>query len=397
MLTYLLRTFVILAAALGLGAIGGRMSRRRGRHAPSARPTKAARRGGVVSPTISDKTVLAGASAGEAGQETGGSNLSTAPRTTSVAEGSERDATQRSAPRRPLPNEDELESVSLPKSDASLATGSEPETPASFGSFAGGGVSAPVLRDSGAGGNFADVTATDAGTGAGDEAAAASATLPLAAPDPHGPTPPASDRSMLETDALAEKHSAPPFDRDFRTVDYGSKAQPVSHQVPDARNDGWTVPDASVEHGIAVPSDSPAAFKGSGVSAPLRGAPEGGNGGTASLSSEDQAAEMPLAAGAVEGASSGDSAADGPSFSAGPEGLDAPRGGVPDDLTRISGIGPSIERLLFASGIFHFDQIASWGEEEIFWADALSGFRGRATREKWVEQAQLLTGTSPAP
>jgi NADH-quinone oxidoreductase subunit E len=42
-------------------------------------------------------------------------------------------------------------------------------------------------------------------------------------------------------------------------------------------------------------------------------------------------------------------------------------------------------------GFFHFDQIAGWTAEEIVWVDEnLEGFKGRVTRDGWVEQARLL-------
>ena len=42
-------------------------------------------------------------------------------------------------------------------------------------------------------------------------------------------------------------------------------------------------------------------------------------------------------------------------------------------------------------GIYHFDQIASWGAAEVAWMDSnLKGFKGRVTRDKWVAQAKLI-------
>ena len=74
-----------------------------------------------------------------------------------------------------------------------------------------------------------------------------------------------------------------------------------------------------------------------------------------------------------------------------PTGLKAARGGVGDDLKRIEGIGPALEKLCHEMGIFHFDQIAAWGVDEIAWMDSnLKGFRGRVTRDKWVAQAKLI-------
>jgi predicted flap endonuclease-1-like 5' DNA nuclease len=73
--------------------------------------------------------------------------------------------------------------------------------------------------------------------------------------------------------------------------------------------------------------------------------------------------------------------------------LDGPREGVSDDLKRIRGVGPKIESLLHGMGIYHLDQIASWGPAEIAWMDEnLEDFRGRVSRDDWVGQARLLSG-----
>jgi NADH-quinone oxidoreductase subunit E len=74
-----------------------------------------------------------------------------------------------------------------------------------------------------------------------------------------------------------------------------------------------------------------------------------------------------------------------------PKGLKAPKKGKADDLQTIEGIGPVLEKLCHDLGIFHFDQIASWGAAEVAWMDGnLKGFRGRVTRDKWVAQAKLI-------
>lgn len=74
-----------------------------------------------------------------------------------------------------------------------------------------------------------------------------------------------------------------------------------------------------------------------------------------------------------------------------PATLDGPRDGVGDNLKRLKGVGPKYEVVLHDLGIYHFDQIAAWGPEEIAWIDAnLDGFTGRAFREDWVGQAKIL-------
>ncbi|MDJ0638063.1 MAG: DNA/RNA non-specific endonuclease [Paracoccaceae bacterium] len=80
---------------------------------------------------------------------------------------------------------------------------------------------------------------------------------------------------------------------------------------------------------------------------------------------------------------------DGGSGIAVPGALDAPDG-APDDLKRISGIGPALQRLLNDNGIFHFHQIAAWGPAEIAVVDTLLQFSGRIERDDWVAQAQDL-------
>lgn len=70
--------------------------------------------------------------------------------------------------------------------------------------------------------------------------------------------------------------------------------------------------------------------------------------------------------------------------------LDAPEG-EPDDLTVISGIGQRLAILLADLGIFHIRQIAAWTPDDIAEVDArLGAFKGRITRDLWVEQANAL-------
>jgi NADH-quinone oxidoreductase subunit E len=67
------------------------------------------------------------------------------------------------------------------------------------------------------------------------------------------------------------------------------------------------------------------------------------------------------------------------------------RGGQADDLKKIKGVGPKLEKLLNSLGFFHFDQIANWTADEIAWVDDnLEGFKGRVTRDEWVAQAKVL-------
>lgn len=71
--------------------------------------------------------------------------------------------------------------------------------------------------------------------------------------------------------------------------------------------------------------------------------------------------------------------------------LETARDGTADDLKKIKGVGPKLEELLHSLGIYHFDQIASWTAPEVAWVDEnLEGFKGRVSRDEWVEQARIL-------
>ncbi|MGV6812597.1 MAG: NADH-quinone oxidoreductase subunit E [Brevirhabdus sp.] len=74
-----------------------------------------------------------------------------------------------------------------------------------------------------------------------------------------------------------------------------------------------------------------------------------------------------------------------------PRTMKAPRKAGADDLKMIKGVGPKLEKLLHSLGFFHFDQIAKWSADEVAWVDEnLEGFRGRVSRDGWVDQAKLL-------
>lgn len=66
------------------------------------------------------------------------------------------------------------------------------------------------------------------------------------------------------------------------------------------------------------------------------------------------------------------------------------RGGKPDDLKKISGVGPKLEGLLHQNGVFHFDQIAAWTDAEVAYMDDQLSFKGRIARDNWIEQASTL-------
>ncbi len=74
-----------------------------------------------------------------------------------------------------------------------------------------------------------------------------------------------------------------------------------------------------------------------------------------------------------------------------PRVMKAPRKSGADDLKMIKGVGPKLEKLLHSMGFFHFDQVAKWSAAEIAWVDEnLEGFKGRVSRDDWVDQATKL-------
>ena len=61
-----------------------------------------------------------------------------------------------------------------------------------------------------------------------------------------------------------------------------------------------------------------------------------------------------------------------------------------DDLKKLSGVGPALEKKLLAAGITTFAQIAAWTEADVAAIDEQLSFTGRIEREGWIEQAAEL-------
>jgi len=61
-----------------------------------------------------------------------------------------------------------------------------------------------------------------------------------------------------------------------------------------------------------------------------------------------------------------------------------------DDLTRINGIGEKIQEKLYHLGIYKFEQIANWTDDNIEWIQEYLYFPDRVKRERWVEQARKI-------
>jgi len=69
--------------------------------------------------------------------------------------------------------------------------------------------------------------------------------------------------------------------------------------------------------------------------------------------------------------------------------LDAPEG-EPDDLKKISGVGPVLEDKLNELGIYHFWQVAKFEQKDIDLVNDAMSFPGRIERDEWIDQAKHL-------
>jgi len=64
--------------------------------------------------------------------------------------------------------------------------------------------------------------------------------------------------------------------------------------------------------------------------------------------------------------------------------------GEPDDLKKISGVGPALEKKLHDLGITKFAQVAAFTKDDIEKVDDALSFKGRIERDDWVKQATEL-------
>lgn len=76
-----------------------------------------------------------------------------------------------------------------------------------------------------------------------------------------------------------------------------------------------------------------------------------------------------------------------------PAALDAPQGAA-DDLKKISGVGPALEKKLNNLGIYYYSQITAWTPENIAYVDDQLSFHGRIERDDWVAQATSLASSA---
>lgn len=65
---------------------------------------------------------------------------------------------------------------------------------------------------------------------------------------------------------------------------------------------------------------------------------------------------------------------------------------VADDLKRISGIGPKLEKVLAGRGVGSFKELAALDEAAVQKLDEELGLDGRIIRDDWIGQARNLLG-----
>ncbi|HEX8165806.1 MAG TPA: 30S ribosomal protein S2 [Beijerinckiaceae bacterium] len=69
--------------------------------------------------------------------------------------------------------------------------------------------------------------------------------------------------------------------------------------------------------------------------------------------------------------------------------LSAPRG-APDDLTKLNGVGPQLEKKLNDAGVYHYWQLAAMKPEDVQKLDGDLKLHGRIDRDGWIAQARAL-------
>ncbi|QPM89607.1 50S ribosomal protein L21 [Pseudooceanicola algae] len=63
-----------------------------------------------------------------------------------------------------------------------------------------------------------------------------------------------------------------------------------------------------------------------------------------------------------------------------------------DDLKKLSGVGPAMEKKLVAAGVTSYAQVAAWTEADVARIDEELSLKGKIEKEGWVAQAAELQG-----
>jgi predicted flap endonuclease-1-like 5' DNA nuclease/predicted nucleic acid-binding Zn-ribbon protein len=199
------------------------------------------------------------------------------------------------------------------------------------------------------------------------------------------------DSGKLTADLAAANSRAAALERDLQQAEQANNA--CKKRVEGLEAEIAALRRGSGSTGSAVGSDagsegSSGATSGGGGSTQLGFM---GSAGTTAASDSGTGAAGSTGGGA-QASTGGAGSSDGGSESEGtrPQALTSPQGGTADDLKKISGVGPKLEKTLNGLGIFHFHQIAAFTRENVAWVDKYLRFKGRIDRENWIEQAKIL-------
>lgn len=180
----------------------------------------------------------------------------------------------------------------------------------------------------------------------------------------------------------------------------------VSRNIQRELGAGIAIPGASAPAAAPAPSPTPepqqevypAAGTGEGtaVAARIERIDLGGAAQQAS-STSTVTATATAAAAAAAGVVAAGAAMAAQSQTQTPPAATQPAIGERDDLTKIAGITPEIERVLNGHGVTRIAQVAGWSASDVTRFDGLLG-SARIAREDWVGQAQRMIGMSaPTP
>lgn len=232
-------------------------------------------------------------------------------------------------------------------------------------------------------------------SGAGDTATTTQAASAATSEKVEAPTA-APAATSTKAEAPSETPAATSEKAEAPAATAAPKAEAAKETAPKVK-DSTTLPgeddlasrkgDWKYEGGDAEPEAAPAAAKA--APAATKAAPAAKEATKKPAKTKAKAADA-----ATDGGNKdydGDGVIEGENEGSKPTTLTAARDGGADDLKQIKGVGPKMEGMLNGMGFFHFDQVAAWTGAEVAWVDAnLKGFRGRVSRDNWVDQAKTL-------
>ncbi|MBL3567204.1 50S ribosomal protein L21, partial [Rhodovulum sulfidophilum] len=75
-----------------------------------------------------------------------------------------------------------------------------------------------------------------------------------------------------------------------------------------------------------------------------------------------------------------------------PKAAEAAAPAAGDDLKKLPGVGPAMEKKLHEAGVTRFAQIAAWTDEQVAAMDTRLGLKGKIENDGWVALAKDLAG-----